>query len=169
MKKIGIVVAQEKECKNLFTKLGNCEMIDLYAGFQVKKFVLVGKEIFFAASGMGEIRAAIAVQRLIDNFKVDCVINFGVAGGLKKGTRGNIYIIEGVAHYDFDTSAIDPVKRGQYVIFDSPVIRTDEKLAKLPVHVVTADTEMPGKYRELGFDGILLKPVTVEKLREIVG
>ena len=48
-------------------------------------------------------------------------------------------------------------------------IRAEERFAKLPVHVVTADTEMPGKYRELGFDGILLKPVTVEKLREIIG
>ena len=28
---------------------------------------------------------------------------------------------------------------------------------------------MPGKYREIGFDGIILKPVTVEKLKEIVG
>ena len=136
MKKIGIVVAQEKECINLFSKLGNCEIIDLYAGFRVKKFSLAGKEIYFAASGMGEIRAAIAVQRLIDNFQVDCVINFGVAGGLKKGTRGNIYIVEGVAHYDFDTSAIDPVKRGQYVIFDSPVLKTDEKLAQLAKEIL---------------------------------
>ena len=39
---------------------------------------------------------------------------------------------------------------------------------KIPVHVVTADTEMPGKFREIGFDGILLKPVTVEKLKAII-
>ena len=48
-------------------------------------------------------------------------------------------------------------------------VRADAKLAKIPVHVLTADTEMPGKYREIGFDGILLKPVTVGKLRKIVG
>ena len=48
-------------------------------------------------------------------------------------------------------------------------IRADERFATLPVHVVTADTEMPGKYREIGFDGILLKPVTVEKLRSVLG
>ncbi|MBO4648047.1 MAG: amino acid permease [Lentisphaeria bacterium] len=48
-------------------------------------------------------------------------------------------------------------------------IRADERLAALPVHVVTADTEMPGKFRDLGFDGILLKPVSVEKLRNILG
>ena len=48
-------------------------------------------------------------------------------------------------------------------------IRADERLAALPVHVVTADTEMPDKFRDIGFDGILLKPVSVEKLRAILG
>ena len=48
-------------------------------------------------------------------------------------------------------------------------VRADAKLAKLPVHVVTADTEMPGKYKELGFDGLMIKPVTVNKLKELIG
>ena len=59
-----------------------------------------------------------------------------------------------------------PVMDGEGLV---RAIRADEKLASLPVHVVTADTEMQGKYREIGFDGILLKPVTVEKLKEIIG
>ena len=59
-----------------------------------------------------------------------------------------------------------PVMDGEGLV---RAIRAEEKLAKLPVHVVTADTEMPGKYRELGFDGMLLKPVTVEKLKELIG
>ena len=59
-----------------------------------------------------------------------------------------------------------PVMDGEGLV---RAVRAEGKFAALPVHVVTADTEMPGKYRELGFDGILLKPVTVEKLREIVG
>ena len=59
-----------------------------------------------------------------------------------------------------------PVMDGEGLV---RAIRADGKLAALPVHVVTADTEMPGKYRELGFDGILLKPVTVEKLKATLG
>ena len=59
-----------------------------------------------------------------------------------------------------------PVMDGEGLVH---AVRADKRLAALPVHVVTADTEMPGKYREIGFDGILLKPVTVEKLREIIG
>ena len=59
-----------------------------------------------------------------------------------------------------------PVMDGEGLV---RAVRADEKLAALPVHVVTADTEMPGKYRELGFDGILLKPVSVEKLKATLG
>jgi len=59
-----------------------------------------------------------------------------------------------------------PVMDGEGLV---RAVRADARLATLPVHVVTADTEMPGKYKELGFDGILLKPVTVEKLKELIG
>jgi signal transduction histidine kinase len=40
-------------------------------------------------------------------------------------------------------------------------IRASEKLKALPVYVVTADVEMQKRYEEVGFTGILLKPVTV--------
>ena len=43
-------------------------------------------------------------------------------------------------------------------------IRADATLAKLPVHVITADVELQGNYREKGFDSIILKPVTVGNL-----
>ena len=59
-----------------------------------------------------------------------------------------------------------PVMDGEGLV---RAVRANDKLANLPVDVVTADTEMPGKYRELGFDGILVKPVTVDKLKEILG
>jgi len=58
-----------------------------------------------------------------------------------------------------------PVMDGEGLV---RAIRADGKLMTNPVHVVTADTEMQGKYEECGFDGILLKPVTVEKLKRII-
>jgi len=59
-----------------------------------------------------------------------------------------------------------PVMDGEGLV---RAVRADAKLAKLPVHVVTADTEMPKKYAEIGFDGIIVKPVSVEKLKSVVG
>ena len=58
-----------------------------------------------------------------------------------------------------------PVMDGEGLV---RAVRADGRFAKIPVHVVTADTEMPGKFREIGFDGILLKPVTVEKLKGLI-
>ena len=43
-------------------------------------------------------------------------------------------------------------------------IRADAVLAKLPVHVITADVELQATYAEKGFDSIILKPVTVGNL-----
>ena len=43
-------------------------------------------------------------------------------------------------------------------------IRADAALAKLPVHVITADVELQATYAEKGFDSIILKPVTVGNL-----
>ena len=47
-------------------------------------------------------------------------------------------------------------------------IRADKRLAQLKVCSVTADVEALSTYREQGFDALLLKPVTVEKLSELL-
>ena len=45
-------------------------------------------------------------------------------------------------------------------------IRADERLAGLKVCAITADVEARTTYREQGFDSLLLKPVTIEKLSD---
>ena len=48
-------------------------------------------------------------------------------------------------------------------------IRADEKLRHLKVCSITADVEALSTYQKQGFDALLLKPVTVEKLSELLG
>ena len=43
-------------------------------------------------------------------------------------------------------------------------VRADKRFASLPVYAVTADIEEQKKFEEHGFTGILLKPVTIDKL-----
>ena len=43
-------------------------------------------------------------------------------------------------------------------------LRADERWRKLPVYAVTADVEARKIAAERGFDGLLLKPVTIESL-----
>ena len=48
-------------------------------------------------------------------------------------------------------------------------IRADAKLSRLPVYLVTADVEARSQSESDGFTGILLKPITLEKLRSLFG
>ena len=47
-------------------------------------------------------------------------------------------------------------------------IRKTPELAAIPVYVITADVEMQGDYREIGFDDMLIKPITLEKLKALL-
>ena len=47
-------------------------------------------------------------------------------------------------------------------------IRQDHRFKDLKVVALTADVEARKNYRELGFDGILLKPMTLAKLRDAI-
>ena len=47
-------------------------------------------------------------------------------------------------------------------------IRKDERWESLPVYAVTADSEAQDTYKTFGFTGFLLKPVTLDKLRELL-
>ena len=47
-------------------------------------------------------------------------------------------------------------------------IRADPRLAHLKVCSISADVETRANYRELGFDEMLLKPVTIEKLTDFL-
>ena len=48
-------------------------------------------------------------------------------------------------------------------------IRADAKLSHLPVYLVTADVEARIQAESDGFTGVLLKPITLEKLRSLFG
>ena len=84
VKKIGMVVAMEKEVTPFLEKQGGYEEIKI-SGFTVKKFNLHNKEIYLIKSGIGEIYASCATQLLITAFNVDAIFNFGVCGSLVDG------------------------------------------------------------------------------------
>ena len=47
-------------------------------------------------------------------------------------------------------------------------IRGNEAWKAIPVYAVTADSEINDTYASLGFTGILLKPITLDKLRGVL-
>ena len=47
-------------------------------------------------------------------------------------------------------------------------LRKLRQLAGIPVYVITADVEMQEQYKELGFDDLLIKPITLERLKQLL-
>ena len=58
-----------------------------------------------------------------------------------------------------------PVMDGGTLVHE---IRRSPRFAQVPVYVITADVEMQGDYRQIGFDDLLIKPITLDKLKELL-
>ena len=96
--KIGLIGAMESEtvvfCRDFDAVETNI------AG--ISKGTFCGNEIFICQSGIGKVHAAIAAQRLVDIFGVECIINSGVAGGIyEKLSKLDIVISEQLTYHDF--------------------------------------------------------------------
>ena len=128
MKKIGMVVAMQKEITPFLKSLGVKVKTVSRFGFDIMKFELSGKSIVCVQSGIGEIHASSATQTLIGVYGVEAIINFGVCGALGDIGVSETVLVKGVAHYDFDLSPIDDVAVGQYPGESSAIIGTDEGL-----------------------------------------
>ena len=80
--------------------------------------------------------------------------------------RAALDVLEGDRSFDLVMSDMwMPVMDGAELV---KRIRGDERLARLKVCSITADVEARATYREQGFDALLLKPVTIEKLTELL-
>ncbi len=113
--KIAIITAMAEETLPIFKKLGNVVAQDTISGVLIRQIELGTDTIYLATSGVGEIKAALAVQLLKNLFEVEAVLNFGFVGALNKNLEiGEIMIADKVCHYQFDISAINGTKVGQY-------------------------------------------------------
>lgn len=87
--RIGILLAMDRERDAAVAVLGGQEG------------VLAGNTIRIATSGMGKVNAAIATTRLILEFKPDCIISSGCAGGLAPDVRQmSIVVSSEVCYHD---------------------------------------------------------------------
>jgi len=132
MKKIGVVVAILNELLAFLNDSSiKYELINV-GKREVYKSIINNHEVYFIKSGCGEIDASSATQILISAFKCECILNYGVVGALKKGMNvSDLFLVNKVVHYDFDTSSIDKTKVGQYSEFKDEYMPTSDKLRGL--------------------------------------
>lgn len=130
---IGILVAVEFDAFYNIYK----DPIERYkhGSFEFLKYHIHGKYVFVCPSSAGQIRAAIAMTLLLDTYKCDTIINYGLVGALSHHKVGELTVVESVSHYEWDTSDLDDVKKGQYEIFDDVAMKTTESLVDLAIKI----------------------------------
>ena len=100
MKHIGIIIALDREMKIFAAKLQDLQRQTLhkctfYTG------VIDNKIITAVVSGMGKVNAALCAADLIDNFKVDMILNLGIAGGLDSSLKiGDFLVGKDIVYHD---------------------------------------------------------------------
>ena len=136
--KIGLIIAISRELA-AFLESGEERTEETVAGRPIYRTVMDGHEIYAVQSGCGEIDASAAAMLLIVRYGCEVILNFGVTGALEEDLRvDDLFVAEKACHYDFDTSAIDNVKKGQYAEYPDEFIPLDAGLVRM------ATEKMPG-------------------------
>lgn len=135
MRKIGMLVAVEIDA--VLEDFGSLIEKITKNGFDIYHYQIDQSDVYVIHSGAGQLSAAAATQLLISVYDVELVLNFGVVGGLtEEMALAKSCVIEKVVHYEYDTTAIDNCKVGQYVnMFDDEFIPVTEHLVDLACQV----------------------------------
>ncbi|GGW53883.1 5'-methylthioadenosine/S-adenosylhomocysteine nucleosidase [Alishewanella tabrizica] len=105
MQLIGIIGAMEPEIALLKQQLQQSRTEQL-GGFVFYLGTLAGKNVVVVQSGIGKVASAVATTLMITQFKPDCVINTGSAGGFDPELNvGDVVISTEVRHHDVDVTA----------------------------------------------------------------
>lgn len=134
MRLIGIIGAMEQEVIKLKEKMTGVT-VHTKASMEFNRGILCGREVIVVRSGIGKVNAAVCTQILIDDFRVDAIINTGIAGSLKNEINiGDLVISTDTLQHDVDATQFGyPVGQiPQMPVFSFPA---SEELGKLAVKV----------------------------------
>ncbi len=127
---IGIIGAMEEEVSALKAQMEQVEVV-CKASMEFNRGLLAGKNVVVVRSGIGKVNAAVCTQILIDDFKVEAVINTGIAGSLKNEINiGDIVLSTDVLHHDVDARGFGYAK-GQIPRMDLLSFPADESMIEL--------------------------------------
>lgn len=102
MKTIGIIGAMPSELKDIQSIQENPVKHEV-AGYTFVESIHGSNKIVTACCGIGKVNAAVCTQILIDRFAAECIINTGIAGGMKTGIRQlDIVVSSSVLPHDLD-------------------------------------------------------------------
>ncbi|MBQ5734555.1 MAG: 5'-methylthioadenosine/adenosylhomocysteine nucleosidase [Lachnospiraceae bacterium] len=127
---IGIIGAMDEEVNAIIEKMTNVESREK-AGMTFNKGTLEGKEAVVVRSGIGKVNAGLCTQILVDDYKIDAVINTGIAGSLKNQIDiGDIVLSSDALYHDMDATGFG-YDFGVVPRMESSVFKGDVRLINL--------------------------------------
>lgn len=127
---LGIIGAMDEEVIKVKEKMTDVKVVskasmDFYEG------KLSGSPVVVVRSGIGKVNAAVCTQILIDDYKVDKVINTGIAGSLDaKIDIGDIVLSTDTLEHDVDAAGFG-YEPGQIPRMDVLSFKADEQLRNI--------------------------------------
>jgi len=141
MKRIGIVIAILRELKSFLESDFEIEEIKLTSN-TVYKTNVNGNEVYAIHSGMGLIDASMSTTILINHFKCDTIINYGVTGALDRTVKvKELFIVEKAVNSGLDTSSFEPHIKCYYDDLESIYIPLDKNLIDLALSIDSTATK----------------------------
>ncbi len=127
---IGIIGAMEEEVSQLVHKMSDMEKTEI-AGMVFNKGLIGNKDLVVVKSGIGKVNAAMCTQILATYFKVDMVINTGVAGSLRNEINiGDVVISTDALQHDMDATGFG-YEPGVIPRMKTSIFEADKKLVKI--------------------------------------
>lgn len=134
MKRIGIIGAMEIEVKHLKEQMKVTRVVEK-ASMEFNEGIYLGKEIVVVRSGIGKVNAAMCAQILVDEFKVDIIINTGIAGGIADQVDiGDLVISTDTLEHDMDATAFG-YDVGVIPQMDNSIFTADPEIVELAARV----------------------------------
>ncbi|MDQ0150352.1 5'-methylthioadenosine/adenosylhomocysteine nucleosidase [Eubacterium multiforme] len=127
---IGIISAMNEELEILLQDM-TVEDKKVKANMTFHQGKLWGKDVVAVVSGIGKVNAAVCTQILISEYKVNKIINVGVAGGIGMDIYpGDVVIAENLVQYDMDTTVFGD-RHGQIPRLDTFDFVCDNELVRV--------------------------------------
>lgn len=134
---IGLIAAMDKEIddiKSMMTEEGGVEKTT-YSGMEFWRGSLYGSEVVLVKCGVGKVNAAMAAQVLVTIYKVEGIINTGIAGALDDRLNiGDVVLSTEAQEHDMDVSGLGYAK-GIIPDQDVSIFKADEKLLSIALAV----------------------------------
>lgn len=127
---LGIIGAMDEEVSKLKEKMTDVRIMSK-ASMDFYKGKLMGTDVVVVRSGIGKVNAGICTQILVDEYKIDSVINTGIAGSLNADIDiGDIVIATDTLQYDVDATGFG-YELGVIPRMETSVFGADDRLREL--------------------------------------